>query len=104
MASEIEKTRRPNPRNLKAADMWRPNTGDNAHYNYSDIDPTILRGAIDSVARAGGAIMFGLTADGGAYSLCILQGQEKLKDYPHTPTELETRLTDLTEWYADFKL
>jgi hypothetical protein len=60
-----------------------------------------MRRAVDAITRAGGAIMFGLTQDGGAFSLCILSNREKLKDYPHTSEECEVRLLNLEEWFVD---
>lgn len=84
--------------------LWRKNTPSDTNNYWSAISPEVIRGAIDAVTRSGGAVMFGITADGGAYSLCVLQGNEKLKDYPHDPADCEQRLKDLIEWYVDFQL
>lgn len=84
--------------------MWRKNTPDSGQCDWSTIDPTILRGTIDAVTKAGGAVMFGVTADGGAFSLCILQGDQKIKEYPHGTSECEETLQNITSWFVDFKL
>jgi len=84
--------------------VWRKNQAFGTECHWSDVDATILRGAIDAVSKAGGALMFGVTSDGGAFSLCILQGDQKVKEYPHSPASCEETLTGMTQWYADWKL
>lgn len=84
--------------------VWRKNTGGTSECDWGAIDPNILRGAIDAVTKAGGAIMFGVTADGGAYSLCLLQGDQKVKEYPHSISDCEETLQGMINWYVDFKL
>lgn len=71
---------------------FRKNIGPAVECYWSDADATALRLAVDAVSRAGGAIMFGLTQDGGAYSIMVLLGQDKAKLYPHGPTELAETL------------
>lgn len=67
--------------------------------HWSDIDATSIRGALDAVTRMGGAIMFGRTSDGGALSICILDGDSKIKEYPHTVEEAEAVMSAiLEEW------
>lgn len=48
--------------------------------------------------------MFGVTTDGGAYSICVLHGSQKVKEYPHTTEECEAVLANLTDWFANFLL
>jgi len=84
--------------------VWRKNAPTGALCDWSAIDPAILRGAVDAVTKSGGAIMFGVTADGGAFSICILQGDQKVKEYPHSTEELEEMLKGITQWYVDWKL
>jgi hypothetical protein len=35
------------------------------------------------VTSFGAAIMFGLTSDQGAFSICVLDSDNKIKEYPH---------------------
>lgn len=84
--------------------VWRKNTTDNTQCSWGTIDPSAIRGCIDAVTKAGGAVMFGLTADGGAYSICVLQDQDKIKDYPHGTAECQLTLQSIIEWYVDLKL
>jgi hypothetical protein len=79
---------------------WRKNSTAVVPRYWSDVDANVIRGAVDAVTRAGGAIMFGVTSDGGAYSLCILHGQDKLKEYSHDPQELTDLLKAITEEFA----
>lgn len=64
---------------------------------WSDLESQDLRLAIDAVTRMGGAILFGRTSDGGALSICILDGNEKIKEYPHTVAEAAAILTSIVE-------
>jgi len=84
--------------------VWRKNTSAISTCDWSTVDANLLRGAVDSVAKAGGAIMFGITADGGAYSLCLLQGDQKVKEYPHSTEELNETLRGMIQWYVDWAL
>lgn len=67
---------------------------------WSAIEATSLRGAIDGVTRQGAAIMFGRTSDGGALSVCILDGDTKIKEYPHTAEEAQAVLAAILEEYV----
>jgi len=69
--------------------------------HWSDIDAVALRLAIDAVTRAGGAIMVGRTSDGGALSVCILDGDTKIKEYPHTVEEAVALLGAIAAEYVD---
>ena len=81
--------------------LFRPNTRNSEPVAWGDIDASIIRGAIDAVAKAGGALMFGITSDGGAYSICSLLDGNKAKGYTHTKDECEDQLTTLTEYCVD---
>jgi len=92
------------PKKNGSVPMWRVNKNQGHSCSWGDIDATALRGAIDAVTRGGGAIMLGLTSDGGAYSVCVLQDSDKMKEYPHSAGECEEMLRGLVEWYVDMKL
>lgn len=79
---------------------FRSNVGPAIPCYYSDADATKLRLAIDAVTRSGGAIMFGVTQDGGAYSILVLSGNDKAKEYPHTAQELMDTLAAITEHFT----
>jgi len=95
---------RPFPKKGGQAPVWRHNKNTGDPCSWSDIDATTFRGAVDAVTKGGGAVMFGLTSDGGAYSVCVLQDADKMKEYPHNVEECEDLLRSLIEWYVDLKL
>lgn len=78
---------------------FRKNSTPDGEYYWSEVDCAILRDAIDAVTRAGGAIMFGLTRDGGAFSICVLDGTQKAKEYPHGIDELHETLVGIRDYY-----
>ncbi len=81
--------------------MWRKNIQALDPVEWSAVDPNILRGCVDACARAGAAIMLGRTSDGGAFSLCVLYQDQKIKDYAHTVAEVEDILKAITEEMLD---
>lgn len=80
---------------------WRRNSGPAIECHWSDADAQQLRLAVDAVTRRGGAIMLGLTQDGGAYSICVLSGTDKAKEYPHGAAELAQTLADIAEYFTN---
>jgi len=80
---------------------WRENKQSQAPCYWGDLDAKILMGAVDSVVRAGGAIMLGSTSDGGAYSICILLADDKVKEYPHSVEECEIVLRAVMQEMLD---
>lgn len=44
---------------------------------------------VHTVCSQGAAIMFGRTSDGGALSITILDGEERIREWPHTAEEFE---------------
>ena len=83
------------------ANLWRKNLVVHEVVNWSNVSSDVIRGAIDAVARGGGATMLGTTSDGGAYSICVLLDQDKLKEYPHSVDECEQVLRSLCEYMAE---
>ena len=81
--------------------VWKKNSSGNGLCSYSDIDSDILRRTVALVTAGGGAIMFGVTSDGGAFSVVVLHDQQKLKEYPHTPEELSDLLEQLSEQFGE---
>lgn len=76
---------------------WRTNSGPSIAIHWSDVDKGRLALLVDTITRAGGAVMFGRTQDGGALSLVVLHGESKMKEYPHTAVEAE----ELLQWLVD---
>jgi hypothetical protein len=75
--------------------VWKQNRLAGVDCCYRDASPEVLVGVIDAVTQAGGAIMLGVTSDGGAFSVCVLHGDEKIKEYPHDVAELNALFHEL---------
>lgn len=79
---------------------WRANMSAPIEVYWSEVPDTLMRLAVDAVSRAGGALMFGRTRDGGALSIMVLQDNDKLKAYPHTGQEAQEYLERLVDEYT----
>lgn len=66
---------------------------------WSDIPNQLLRDAIVAVADNGAAIMLGRTSDGGALSITVLDGQDKIREWPHSVDDCETTLRWLIDMF-----
>ena len=51
-------------------------------FNWSDLDPQDIGGFVQLVTSVGNAVILGTTSDGGALAVTILQGDERIKDWP----------------------
>ena len=65
--------------------------------SWADIDPSTVHDLVRLVTSHGAAIMFGLTSDQGAYSVLVLDNQNKIKEYPHDMQDVE----NLYSWLRD---
>jgi len=68
--------------------------------SYDECDNQVLRDAVVSVTNAGAAILFGRTSDGGAFSIQVYDGQERIREWPHSTEELESVLKWLRDMYS----
>lgn len=68
---------------------------------WKDVDASLLRSAVHAATMAGAAIILGVTSDGGAYSICVLDQDQKVKEYPHGVDECEQSLQDIIDFYVD---
>ncbi len=64
---------------------------------WADVPTDVLTELINLCTDAGAAIMLGRTSDGGALSVCILDGDAKIKDYFREPEEIDT----FVSWLRD---
>jgi len=70
------------------------------HVSWSEVANQLLRDAIVAITDAGGAFLIGRTSDGGALSMQVLDGDERIKEYPHTVDECEALLRWLISMYS----
>lgn len=66
---------------------------------WSDIPSDTIAAIVELVTSFGAAVMFGVTSDKGAYSLLILDNDNKIKEYPHDETDVHNLLTWLRDEY-----
>jgi hypothetical protein len=66
---------------------------------WTDIDPGTVHDLVTLVTSHGAAIMFGVTSDQGAYSVLILDNNNKIKEYPHDEVDVQNLLSWLRDEY-----
>lgn len=64
---------------------------------WSQVNGPLIKDCIGFVTASGDAITFGRTTDGGALSVTILSGNDRLKDYASTVAEAEEMLLSIIE-------
>lgn len=56
--------------------------GDGPRITWEDIPSDDIRALVTDVNRVGGAIILGSTSDGGALSITILMGDDRIREWP----------------------
>lgn len=79
---------------------FRANTQPAEPARWESISPKVLWETVVRVTADNGAIMLGVTSDGGAYSVCVLHGKDKLKEYAHGKAECETLLGNIADFFT----
>lgn len=67
---------------------------------WGEIDNGLLRNAVCAVADNGAAILLGKTSDGGALSIKVFDGNDKVEEWPHSVADCESTLRWLIEMFA----
>jgi hypothetical protein len=67
---------------------------------WDEVDNQLLRDTICAVTGAGAAIMLGRTSDGGALSISVLDGDQRIKEWPSTIEEAEKTLQWLVSMFT----
>lgn len=66
-----------------------------APITWSQVNGPKIKECVGFVTSCGDAVTFGRTTDGGALSVTVLSGPERIKQYGSTPTEVERILDDI---------
>lgn len=69
--------------------------------DWQAVTPAILVAAIAAVARAGGALRFGYSRDGGVFALGVMGDGEPYTLWERDPAQLDITLGELTEYFTD---
>jgi hypothetical protein len=67
---------------------------------WDSVPNQLLRDAICAVTGRGAAIMLSRTSDGGALSITVLDGGERIKEYPRDADECEATLRWLVDMFS----
>jgi hypothetical protein len=70
-------------------------------FGWRDVDAATLAGAVAATTVAGCGIVLGTTTDGGAISICVLDGERRPRIYAADAGSAEQKLRMLTEWALD---
>lgn len=84
-------------RGRKNAPSVRPNLRVVDSITWGQCDSSAILAMLDLCTKYGSAIMFGRTSDGGALSLCILDGDKKIKEYPRSDEAVQ----EIYVWLRD---
>jgi len=90
-------TRRPNNQSSVGIQQARRVGRARAPFQWSDIPASDVGELIQLVAGQGAAIICGVTSDGGALSITILDGDERLRDWPSNIDEYSS----FVDWARD---
>ena len=69
--------------------------------DWAGADPTLVLRLVCAVAVTGGAVRFGYTRDGGAYSVGIYSGEISKTYYCNEADGINEQLTELAEWFEN---
>jgi len=78
---------------------WRDNAPTEP-VDWHQVATADLMNLLLAVTRSGGAVILGLTSDGGAFSVCILLDDQKIREYPHSPAEFSAFATAVVQELA----
>ena len=100
MDNTTKPQRRPNNPATNGQRQRKAGPRPRAIVSWSEIDNQVLRDAIVSVCDNGAAIILGKTTDGGALSITVLDGNDKIREWPHSIEDTENTLRWLVDMFA----
>jgi len=90
-----------NPKQAKKPRKWQPDTGIKGVADWQSADGTLVLKAIEVVARSDGALRFGYTRDGGAYSIGVYGDGDPYTVYVKPTEDINEILTGLIASFED---
>lgn len=69
-------------------------------FSWSEIDPDDLGKFVQFVTSKGLAVILGVTSDGGAGSVTILDGDKRLREWPSSKNDFDELYTALVDTYG----
>jgi hypothetical protein len=89
--------RQPEPGRTSRGNTDRPYGRARTPFQWGDLSANEVGEFVQSVTSTGAAVILGTTSDAGALSVTILQGEERIRDWPSTPEEFQK----LAEWVRE---
>lgn len=96
---KVERQDKHNGKSARLSKVAAARAGEAA--DITSVDPRVIGMCVMSVVRAGAAIMFSQTSDGGAISITLFDNNERTKEYLHRGDEIEQYLTGLIEIFGE---
>jgi hypothetical protein len=92
-AHEYGKSSTPNPAVSKYAGLAERETA--GHVLWEEVDGRLIKAALAAATEDGCALIFSKTSDGGALSITLLAGPERVKKYAKTAEIAESMLHEI---------
>lgn len=101
-----EPKRRPDPK--KFSHVGEPNSNgptrlrprQRSSISWNEVDTQLLRDTVCAVCDAGAAILLSRTSDGGAFSITVMDGNERIREYPNSIEDAESVCRWLVNMFA----
>lgn len=91
----------PNPRGRANAGGGHTAPIPRSVVRWDDLDTNEIGRLVCTVTRVGAAVIFGRTSDGGALSLTVLDGDNRVREYFRTAEEFDALHVYLARMFAD---
>lgn len=100
---DVTSTARPSKQKQHAEQLLnrRVNRGNVQPADWREASPDKIAAVVCLITRAGLAIQFGTTSDGGAYSLRIVGGKEPVAEYVRPSEDIDLHLDGLIQDFSD---
>lgn len=96
LAAEEKRRREARARKKAQGNRWQIQKS-KQRIDWSEVDPGRLADLVISVSRAGAAVMFGTTRDGGALVVAVYDGDDRARYYCNSMAEFEILVEQLVE-------
>ena len=93
----MEKGGLKNGKQVESTNLWKKNLRIVKRVDWGDVDNATIARAIRACSKAGAALMFSTTTDGGAFSVLVLYQNDKIKEYPNSAEQAEQLLDSIAE-------
>lgn len=93
--------KKPTQKNDKKRTIYKSYLASQGVADWETVDAELIRKAIATASLVDGAIRFGVSRDGGAYSLGLYGGGEPVTIWVGGNGDILTELENIIQWYRD---